>query len=74
MIGIDPITGVFAGTWLLGGRIFSRQTAAVVGPALTAFRQGELRLRLGLVQFIFESVWGSIIFDLLVNPPSPRRR
>ncbi|MDE0059654.1 MAG: FxsA family protein [Defluviicoccus sp.] len=42
MLGIEAIMGLFVGTWLLGGWIFSRQTAAVVGRALTAFRQGEL--------------------------------
>ena len=108
MIGIEPIMGLFIGTWLVGGWIFSRQTASVVGRALTAFSQGELpadeiqesvglviaaallatpgvvtdimgfalltpRLRLFLVQIIFEGIWGSVIFDLLVKPPSRRR-
>ncbi|MCY4549935.1 MAG: FxsA family protein [Defluviicoccus sp.] len=108
MIGIEPIMGLFVGTWLIGGWIFSRQTASVAGRALTAFSQGELpadeiqesvglviaaallatpgvvtdimgfalltpRLRLSLMRIIFEAVWGSVIFDLLVKPPSGRR-
>ncbi len=108
MIGIEPIMGLFVGTWLVGGWIFSRQTASVAGRALTAFSQGELpadeiqesvglviaaallatpgvvtdimgfallapRLRPSLMRIIFEAVWGSVIFDLLVKPPSGRR-
>ena len=42
ILGVTPILCVFIGTWLLGGWIFSRQTASVVGRALTVFLQGKL--------------------------------
>ena len=104
-LGTTPLLCFFAGTWLLGGWIFSRQSASVVGRALMAFNKGEIPedeiqesvglliaatllatpgfltdvlgfalltpgLRLYLVRVIFDCVWGSIVFALLVNPPS----
>lgn len=41
LFGAEPIIGVFIGTWLLGGWIFSRQTVSVVTRTLVVFSKGE---------------------------------
>ena len=109
LIGGMPVLGAVVGTGLIGGWIFSRQTASVAGRALKAFYRGELPedeilesvglliagallatpgfltdlfgfallapyLRLGLMRFIFKALWGSIIFDLVIDSPLYRIR